>query len=224
MQRRTAEWFRDRLLGAFGPPPDPTADPLETLVLTILSQNTNDANRDRAYASLLERFGTLDRVACAGEADIAAAVRVAGLQSQKARTIREVLGRIRDAAGALDLGFLERMAPDDAFGWLLDSHGIGTKTASIVLLFSFGQPFFPVDTHVGRVLRRVGAIPPSGDAFRHAAAALPRDPRLLSDLHLLLIQLGRTLCRPRRPACSSCPLVARCEHGRSQGKENHEAE
>jgi endonuclease-3 len=118
----------------------------------------------------------------------------------------------------LDLAFLGKMAPEDAFAWLRASRGIGTKTASIVLLFGFGQPFFPVDTHVGRVLRRLGVIPATGDAFSHASAVLPRDPALLLDLHLLFIQLGRTLCRPRRPACEVCPIVARCEHGRTAGE------
>jgi endonuclease-3 len=213
MERKAAEWIRNRLTEAYGPRTVPKGDPLETLVTTILSQNTNDVNRDRAYAALLERFGSLERVSRASEAQIEASIRVAGLQSQKARTIHDILRRIRATSGRLDLGFLERMPAADAFAWLRRSRGIGTKTASIVLLFSFGRPFFPVDTHVGRVLRRVGAIPAAGDAFRHANDALPRDPQLLLELHLLLIQLGRTLCRPRRPACGSCPILARCEHG-----------
>jgi endonuclease-3 len=215
MQRRTAEWIRDRLVEAMGPPRRPRQDPLEMLVTTILSQNTTDVNRDRAVTSLFERFGSLEGVARADESEIAAAIRVAGLQSQKARTIRDVLQRIRETAGSLDLGFLERMSPEEAFAWLRASRGIGTKTASIVLLFSFGHAFFPVDTHIGRVLRRLGLIPAAGDAFHHANEALPRDAGLLLDLHLLLIDLGRSLCRPRRPACSSCPILTRCEHGRA---------
>ncbi len=215
MERRAAEWIRNRLAETYGPPSVPRGDPLETLVATILSQNTNDANRDRAYASLLKRFGSLERVSRASEADIEAAIRVAGLQAQKARTLRDILARVRATAGKLDLGFLGRMSSEDAFSWLRASRGVGTKTASIVLLFSFGLPFFPVDTHVGRVLRRVGTIPARGDAFRYAAGALPRDSALLLDLHLLLIQLGRTLCRPRRPVCGVCPIQSRCEHGRT---------
>jgi len=198
-----------------GPPRRPRQDPLETLVTTILSQNTTDVNRDRAVTSLFERFGSLEGIARADEPEIAAAIRVAGLQSQKARTIRDVLQRIRETAGSLDLGFLERMSPEEAFAWLRASRGIGTKTAAIVLLFSFGHAFFPVDTHIARVLRRLALIPAAGDAFRHANEALPRDAGLLLDLHLLLIDLGRSLCRPRRPACSSCPILKRCEHGRA---------
>jgi len=215
MQRRTAEWIRDRLVEALGSPCRPQQGPLETLVTTILSQNTTDVNRDRAVTSLLGRFGSLEGVARADELDIAAAIRVAGLQSQKARTIRDVLQRIRETAGSLDLGFLGRMCPDEAFAWLRASRGIGTKTAAIVLLFSFGRAFFPVDTHIARVLRRLGIIPAAGDAFRYANAALPHDAELLLDLHLLLIDLGRSLCHPRRPACSSCPILTRCEHGRT---------
>jgi endonuclease-3 len=215
MELKAAVWIRDRLAETYGHPTAPREDPLETLVTTILSQNTTDANRDRAYASLLERFGSLERVSRASAADIEAAIRVAGLQTQKARAIRDILRRIRAATGTLDLGFLARMSPEGAFAWLRESRGIGSKTASIVLLFSFGLPFFPVDTHVRRVLRRIGTIPPTGDAFRCAAGALPRDPKLLLDLHLLLIELGRSLCRPRRPACGSCPILSRCEHGRT---------
>ncbi len=215
MNLKTAEWFRSRLAEAFGPPEVPRADAVETLVLTILSQNTTDANRDRAYESLLLRFGTLDRVARAGEAEIAEAVRVAGLQAQKAAAIRTALRRILAESGALDLAFLSQRTQEDAFSWLCASRGVGPKTASIVLLFSFGMPVFPVDTHIRRVLRRIGIIPASGDAFRDANALLPRDAELLLDLHLLLIQLGRTLCRPRRPSCASCLIVTRCEHGRA---------
>lgn len=215
MQRQAAEWIRDQLVGAFGLPKAPDQDPVELLVTTILSQNTNDANRDRAYSSLLATFGSLECVADASEAAIASAIRVAGLQAQKARTLRDALRRVRAKVGRLDLGFLARMSPEDALSWLEESRGIGPKTASIVLLFSFRRPFLPVDTHVGRVLRRIGAISASGDAFRHANEALPRDAGLLLDLHLLLIQLGHTLCRPRRPACASCPLLRRCEHGRT---------
>lgn len=215
MQRRAAEWIRDRLADAFGRPTVPSQDPLEVLVSTILSQNTNDANRDRAYASLLERFGSLEKASRAGVDELAAAVRPAGLQAQKAQTIHDVLRRIRSVAGRLDLDFLGDLPPDEAFAWLRRSRGIGTKTASIVLLFSFHRPFFPVDTHIRRVLQRIGVIPSQGDAFRHANATLPRDPALLLDLHLLLIQLGRVLCHPRRPACTSCPIHSRCEHGRA---------
>ncbi len=215
MQRRTVEWVRDRLSDAFGKPLRPVCSPLETLVTTILSQNTTDANRDRAYASLVKRFGSLDGVARADEADIAAAIRVAGLQSQKAGSLRGVLCRIRETASRLDLGFLGGLSPEDAFAWLRASRGIGTKTAAIVLLFSFGMPFFPVDTHVRRVLRRLGWIPAHGDPFRHANEALPRDAGLMLDLHLLLINLGRSMCHPRQPSCSSCPILTRCEHGRA---------
>jgi len=215
MQRRTAEWIRQSLTDTFGPPTLLPQDPVEVLVTTILSQNTNDANRDRAYACLLERFGSLEAVSRASAPQIASAIQAAGLETQKARTIVDVLRRIREAAGRLDLSFLGDLSAGEAFAWLRASRGIGAKTASIVLLFSFGMPFFPVDTHIRRVLRRMGVIAETGDAFRQAQDALPKDAPLLRDLHLLVIQLGRTLCRPSRPACTSCPLVVRCEFGRT---------
>jgi len=190
-----------------------SADPLATLILTILSQNTTDINRDRAYASLTTRFPSFDEVAEAKLDDLADAISTAGLQRQKAASIRAALRRIRAQEGRLDLAFLARMPTEAAFAWLLASPGVGEKTASIVLLFAFGRPVFPVDTHIRRILTRVGWITAAGSPHRQAQARLPQDPALMRDLHLLLIHLGRTVCRPRRPACDVCPLQPRCAHG-----------
>jgi endonuclease-3 len=208
-------WVLDRLREAFGPPPDVPTDPLTTLVLTILSQNTTDANRDRAYAALTARFASFDTIADADVDEIAAVISVAGLQRQKASSIRLVLRRIRDQEGRLDLSFLHRLSTEAALAWLLASPGVGEKTASIVLLFSFGRPAFPVDTHIRRVLTRLGWIRVSGSPYRQANDRLPKDSALMKDLHLLLIHLGRTICRARRPDCAACPLTDRCAYNRS---------
>ncbi|MDD5646099.1 MAG: endonuclease III [Candidatus Bipolaricaulis sp.] len=202
-----------RLRETLGPPPSVAADPLVTLVLTILSQNTTDINRDRAYASLTARFRSFDEVADADIDVLSAAISTAGLQCQKAASIRAALQRIRAQEGRLDLSFLERMPTDAAFAWLLASPGVGEKTASIVLLFAFGRPVFPVDTHIRRVLTRVGWITAGGNPHRKAQDRIPQDPALMKDLHLLLIRLGRTMCRPRRPDCDACPLRIRCAYG-----------
>jgi len=208
-----ARWMVDRLADQFGAPPEEAENPVETLVLTILSQNTTDVNRDRAYAALRKRFPSLTELADAPEPQIADAIRPAGLQTQKAHAIRVALRRILAERGTLDLEFLRSMTADAALAWLLDLPGVGHKTAGIVLLFSFSVPYFPVDTHIRRVLTRVGWLQNRDDPHRRANEILPHDPSMMRSLHLLLIHLGRTLCRPRNPLCSECPIAAHCTYG-----------
>jgi len=217
-EHATTDWAIEQLRGVFPLPAAVPADPVETLVQTILSQNTTDTNRDRAYHSLRSRFPSLDAIADADPAEIAASIRAGGLHHQKAIRIRDVLRRIRTERGAFDLSFLGDLPPATGMGWLLASPGIGRKTASIVLLFSFGLPVFPVDTHVARTTRRIGWVRPGEDPHRRMNEILPPDPKRMADLHLLLIELGRRLCRPRRPACASCPLRDRCRTGRRSGR------
>jgi len=202
-----------RLANRFGPSRPESRTPVEELVLTILSQNTTDANRDRAFASLLDRFGTLAAVAEADEPEIAEAIRIGGLQQQKARAIREALRRLGAERGELDLGFLDDLSVEDALKWLLDLPGVGLKTAGIVLLFSFGKPYFPIDTHIRRVLARVGWIRGGEEPHRRVNSILDPEPALMADLHLHLIRLGRSLCHPRNPECDECPILERCEEG-----------
>ncbi len=209
-----ARWIVSRLVDRFGPLADRSRSPVETLVLTILSQNTTDTNRDRAYASLRDRFGALDAVADANEDEIAETIRIGGLQQQKAHTIREALRRLRDEQGAIDLSFLGDLSVEEGLAWLLDLPGIGRKTAGIVLLFSFGKAYFPIDTHIRRVLTRVGWVRDREEPHRRVNSILDPIPSLLADLHLQVIRLGRTLCYPKNPTCAECPIVERCEEGR----------
>jgi len=199
-----------RLIDHYGRPHVDPANPVQSLVVTILSQNTSDTNRDRTYTSLLERFGTLDAVRTAPIGAIGHAIRVGGLHHQKSERIREVLRRIHRERGQLDLSFLGDLDLDSAIDWLLASPGVGRKTAGIVMLFSFGKPYFPVDTHIRRVLGRVGLIEAKGDPHKQANALLPRDPALMASLHLLIIRLGREICRPRKPDCPICPIRTEC--------------
>ena len=154
----TIRWIAERLSERFGNVPAKLDDPVETLVLTILSQNTSDINRDRAYAALIEAFGHLDSVRAAPVDRIAEAIRPGGLHQQKAEHISQALQRIHAERGRLDLRFLGEMDVEDAMAWLRASPGVGPKTASIVLLFSLDKPFFPVDTHIRRILGRVGLV------------------------------------------------------------------
>ena len=212
----TILWMAERLGERFGPISIPLEDPVETLVLTILSQNTNDTNRDRAYASLVETFGDLESVRSAPIEKIAEAIRSGGLHQQKAKHISDVLRRIHNVRGRLDLSFLGGMDTTDALAWLQASPGVGPKTAGIVLLFAFNKPFFPVDTHIRRVLGRMGLVASSEDPHRPMNRWLPADPELMRRLHLQMIRLGREVCHPRKPECGDCPLGARCPWRREQ--------
>ena len=203
-------WIAARLIESFGAPTVHPHDPIENLVLTILSQNTNDVNRDRAFASLLETFGTLGNVQSAKLEDIAAAIRIGGLHRQKARSIREALDRIMSERGCLELEFLNDLPLLGALDWLLGLPGVGPKTASIVLLFSFDRPVFPADTHIRRVMSRMGLVSEQGDPHPRLNNLLPADSTLMQRLHLLTIRLGREVCHPRKPACTHCPLRSEC--------------
>jgi len=217
-------WVAEQLLGRFGVSVLAFDDPpLETLILTILSQNTNDVNRDRAYASLLATFKDFEHLRTAPLDSVAASIRVGGLNQQKARSIQTALRRIHEERGALTLAFLRDLPRDDALRWLLDLPGVGPKTAGIVLLFSFGVPFFPVDTHIRRVMTRVGVLGKGDDPHETLNRILPEDAELMGLLHLQAIQLGRRFCHPRNPDCLSCPLQERCTwhvRQRSQDEES----
>ncbi|MCX7750436.1 MAG: endonuclease III, partial [Candidatus Bipolaricaulota bacterium] len=135
----------------------------------------------------------------------------AGLHRQRAARIQEVLRRIRDERGKLSLDFLGDLPPDRAAEWLLSLPGVGKKTAYVVLLFGFGRPFFPVDTHIARVAQRLGLWDGRGDPHDALGPLVPPGEEL--PLHLRLIRLGRELCRPRAPRCPDCPLLPLCPTG-----------
>lgn len=187
--------------------------PVDELVSTILSQNTNDSNRDRAFQALRRHFPTWEQVRDAPEPDVIAAIRPAGLANQKGPRIQQVLKAITAERGALDLGFLQDLSVEDAKAWLLKFKGVGPKTASIVLQFSLGKPAFPVDTHIHRVSGRLGLRPEKMSAdgsHTHLAALLP--PETYFAAHLNIIRLGREICHARRPDCPVCPLQDLCRY------------
>lgn len=202
-----------RLLAHFGHPewrnPLP---PVDELVSTVLSQNTNDNNRDRAFEALVTRFKTWEAVRDAPAEQVIEAIRPAGLANQKGPRIQAILHAITVERGALDLSFLADLPPEEVRAWLLRFHGVGPKTAAIVMQFSLGMPAFPVDTHIYRVSGRIGLRPASmtaDQAHDHLAAQLP--PETYYAAHLNLIRLGREICHARRPRCSTCPLTAQCD-------------
>ena len=211
MRRRIALILR-RLRAAYGAPPPPRRlAPLDELILTVLSQNTNDTNRDRAYADLRSRYPTWGDVADAPLPAIARAIRRGGLGPTKSVRLREILRNLRDRGIPLDDRAFARMRSSALWDLLVGLKGVGPKTAACVLLFSLGRPFFPVDTHVHRVSRRLGLVPDAADAVTAQEqlqdAIAPGD---VYDLHMLLIRHGRDVCIARRPFCSRCPIATLC--------------
>ncbi len=184
---------------------------LDELVSTILSQNTNDRNRDVAFRALKRRFPAWEQARDAGVEQIVDAIRPAGLANQKGARIKQVLQEITAERGSLDLSFLSGMPIEDAREWLMHFKGVGRKTAAIVLQFSLGRPAFPVDTHVYRVTGRLGMRPASltvEKTHQFLESILP--PGQYTSAHLNLIRLGRELCHARKPDCAHCPLTDIC--------------
>ena len=201
-----------RLRRVYGDPPAPRRlPPLDELVLTILSQNTNDTNRDRAYADLRAKLPMWEDVADAPLPLIERAIRSGGLAPTKAPRIRAVLRALRDRGIALDDRALRRIRHDRLFELLVALPGVGPKTAACVLLFSLDRPYFPVDTHVHRVAIRLGLVAPRATAVQTQeqlqAALAPGD---MYEVHMNLIRHGRHVCVALRPICSQCVLNDIC--------------
>jgi len=201
-----------RLLQHFGSlEPPRRSDPLEELVLTVLSQNTSDANSFRAYESLRAKFPTWEALAVARPSEVAASIRSGGLSNVKAPRILAILRAIQEREGYIDLSRLRRMGDAEARDYLTSLPGVGPKTAAVVLAFSLDRPALPVDTHVHRVAGRLGLIQPrsSGAKAQEILEAItPPDIRVA--MHVGLIRLGREICKPGRPRCEVCPLVDLC--------------
>lgn len=209
--------IHERLLEFYGEPiwrnPLPAID---ELVSTILSQNTNDINRDRAFSALRAKFPTWEAVRDAKPKDVIEAIRPAGLANQKGPRIRQVLRSITEERGSLDLSFLADLSVEDARKWLTKFNGVGPKTAAIVLCFSLNKPAFPVDTHIYRVTGRIGLRPEKmsvEQAHPHLESLFP--PETYYAAHLNIIRLGREICQARRPRCEVCPIIKLCDYGRT---------
>ncbi len=191
--------------------------PIDELILTFLSQNTSDANAARAFASLKAAYPTPQAVIDAPLEKLTAVIRSGGLAQQKAPRIQAALQDIYEARGDFDLTWLAELPVDEARAWLTRLDGVGAKTASVVLLFCFQRPAFPVDTHVHRLTRRLGLAP--------AAASPDKVMRIIEDhappsifypLHLNLIHHGRAVCKAQRPRCEACVLADICDWRRAK--------
>jgi endonuclease-3 len=206
--RRRVRAIRDRLREMYGRPRNrPHRDPVAELVRTVLSQKTNDRNRDVAYDRLTERFPSWEAVRDAPPEEVIEAIRPGGLAQQKGPRIQEVLRRIGDS---IDLDWLATEPRTQALEYLTQLPGVGRKTAACVQIFSFGLPEIPVDTHVYRVGGRLGLFPPKASLERaHDEMIAITDPDDAYELHMNLIRHGREICRPA-PRCERCDLRRMC--------------
>ncbi len=185
--------------------------PMDELVSTILSQNTNDRNRDVAFFALKGKFPSWEEVRLAPVEEIIDAIRPAGLAPQKGPRIKEVLNQIHAERSNLDLSFLADLPLEDARQWLLKFKGVGRKTAAIVLQFSLNRPAFPVDTHIYRVTGRLGLRPEKINLeAAHDLMESLIEPADYYAAHLNLIRLGRETCHAAKPNCQVCPLNDLC--------------
>jgi endonuclease-3 len=214
-ERRRARAIRDRLRLIYGVPARPPhGRPLEELILTLLSQSTNDRNRDVAYLALTERFGgDWTAVRDAPIEEIEEAIRPGGISKIKSARISQILRAISASSpsGELSLDWLALLPVAQAQAYLCALPGVGRKTAACVLLFSFGMRDVPVDTHVSRVATRLGLLRARASlAEQHdrMLALTPRGQEL--ELHLNLLRHGRRTCHARAPACGACALATLC--------------
>ncbi len=197
----------------YGVPGPEAIDPVDLLVMTILSQNTSDTNSLRAFALLKSAFCDYEKLLAASDEAVADSIRAGGLAEIKARRIKEALFKIKQDAKAISLSFLADMEKEEAMAYLLSLPGVGPKTASVVLLFAFSMPFLPVDTHVYRLSRRLGLL---AEDVRPEKAQMILE-RIVSkekylSLHLNLIRHGRLICRARLPRHEECALRSCCSY------------
>ncbi len=207
-----------RLLEFFGEPdwhePMPAVD---ELICTILSQNTNDINRDKAFRALKKHYGSWEEVRDSEPAELQYVIRVAGLAQQKGPNIQSALSAISEKNDHFDLDWLKELRVNEARQWLINLKGVGPKTAAIVMVFSLGMPAFPVDTHIYRVTGRIGLRPANLSVEKtHEYLELIGNPVDFGHLHLNLISLGRQFCQARKPKCSGCPLLDLCDYPEKQ--------
>jgi endonuclease-3 len=197
---------------AYGrPKPLRKTDPVDEIIRTVLSQNTNDRNSLAAFAVLKKRFRSWDGLLRTDTCKIAQLIKHAGLANIKARRIKEVLAEIKRKEGRISLSLLKHLDPESALAYLRSLKGVGPKTAACVLLFSFGKPVMPVDTHIYRVAGRLGLIGPKlsiEDAHKILTKLIPK--HLIYEFHLGIIEHGRRTCKAQNPRCGFCVLYNMC--------------
>ncbi len=189
------------------------AKPLDMLIATILSQNTNDQNSYRAFTNLREKFPTWEDVLNAKTSSIIAAIKTGGMANQKSARIKNLLKEIKRQYGTLDLSFLKKKTNEEIFEMLISLDGVGTKTASCVILFSLRREIFPVDTHIFRICNRLGITVHSKTPDQTFEVMQPLIPEGKAySFHTNLIRFGRKVCKANNPLCGECPLYDECAY------------
>ena len=214
-EEKPFHYIIQNLESTFGEPQlPPKSDALAMLINIILSQATSDANSDRTFRNLKKRFKSWEAVLAADEQEIADAIRLGGLANQKARVIKDLLEQIKTKHKRLSLKFVEKMPDEEARDYLQQFRGIGPKTVACTLLFACHKEVFPLDTHIFRVLKRMGVLPGKiADAKAHRLLDELVPAGKFYSLHVNLIRLGRKICRPKEPLCEQCPLIEYCDYG-----------
>jgi endonuclease III len=202
----------DRLRKRFGElEPPRRVDPLDELILTVLSQHTSDVNAERAFDQLRAGFPTWDDVVRAPAGAVTDAIRSGGLANTKAPRIQAILRAVHERDGLYDLSWLRGASDEEARAYLTSLPGVGPKTAAVVLSFALGRDAIPVDTHVLRVSKRLGLVPATASAERADRSLHELVPDgLRTPLHVALIRLGREICKAPVPRCRQCPLKDLC--------------
>lgn len=213
-QQKQIKNINKLLVKHFGIPPknEKLPNPLEMIIATILSQNTNDKNSYQAYRNLKDRFRTFEELANARRSSIEKEIRIAGLGKQKSEAIKNLLTDLKEKRNSLSLDFVTGMKNEDAVKELSSYKGVGVKTASCVLLFSLERDVCPVDTHVHRTLNRIGLVKTSAPekTFFEINNTFPKG--IAHSFHTNLIRLGREICKPKNPSCCECPLLKICKY------------
>ncbi len=216
-KRQQVNYITQNLEATYGIPRNARpGEPLDELILTILSQSTSDANSHRAFRSLKSRFPNWEAVRRARPSTIATAIKSGGLANVKSVVIKDVLNEIKRRRGELDLSFICTLPVAQAREFLLSLKGVGPKTANCVLLFACHKPVFPMDTHIFRIAHRLGLLPSSANdrqAHQLMEQLVPATKHY--SLHINLIRHGRQVCRPQEPDCRRCCLIEYCQFGQS---------
>ena len=201
------------LVRYFGVPyrPKKLPNPIDALIATILSQNTNDRNSYQAYNNLKNKYKSIDEISLTPRSEIEKVIKVAGLGKQKSAVIKNLLSRLKKTSGKLNLQYIKKMTDDEILIELTSMKGIGVKTAGCVLLFSLDRNICPVDTHVHRTLNRIGIVKSKtpDKTFEQIKGNL--QDGIAHQFHTNLIKLGREICKPTKPFCSICPLLNLCK-------------